>query len=114
MDEHPPSWLSAPGCCNGADPKDEAYCRAVIFYVRREGPQERADEATSRLEAELDAMLREGTLHLPDVRDVNQTSDGTVRSASNIVAGFVPAAESSRPTRRICTVLPLILASPLR
>ena len=80
MDEPPPSWLRTPGCYNGANSKDEAYCRSVIYYVCREGPRERTDEATSRLEAELDAMLREGTLRLPDVRDANQTGDGTVCS----------------------------------
>jgi hypothetical protein len=51
--------------------EDEVYCLLVIGYVRCEAPPERADELTKRLQAELAAMLRDGTLHLPDAEDAS-------------------------------------------
>ncbi len=46
--------------------EDEVYCLHVIGYVANEAPPNRAAELTDRLHAELDAILRDGTLHLPD------------------------------------------------
>jgi hypothetical protein len=48
---------------------DEVYCLLVIAYVRAEAPPERAADLGDGLQAELAAMLRDGKLHLPDVRD---------------------------------------------
>ena len=49
----------------------EVYCLKVIGYVDAEAPPDRAAELTRRLHAELDAMLRNGTLHLPDPDDAS-------------------------------------------
>jgi hypothetical protein len=49
--------------------EDEIHCLRVIHYVVTEAPPDRAAELTGRLQAELDAMLRNGTLHLPDSDD---------------------------------------------
>ena len=46
--------------------EDEIHCLLVIVYVGTEAPPEQAAELTGRLHAELDAMLRDGTLRLPD------------------------------------------------
>jgi hypothetical protein len=55
--------------------EDESYCLKVIGYVDTEAPSDRASPLTRRLHVELDAMLRNGTLHLPDSDD-GSTSDG--------------------------------------
>ena len=54
---------------------DEIHCLHVISYVGMEAPPDRAAELTGRLHAELDAMLRNGTLRLPDP-EAGSTSDG--------------------------------------
>jgi hypothetical protein len=44
---------------------DEYYCRMVIEFVRGTAAAGEADDAVCPLQAELDARLRDGTLHLP-------------------------------------------------
>lgn len=43
---------------------DECYCRMVIGWVKGLTSPDRADDSTCPLEAELDARLRDGMLHL--------------------------------------------------
>ena len=65
-DMQDPKWL--PGLLDsnrGAASIDEVYCRSVIGYVGAR-PPDRAKEVARRLEAELSARLRDGTLHLPE------------------------------------------------
>ena len=50
----------------GHPSEEEAYCRSVIAWVGSEAPRDRADDLTGRLQAELDARLRDGRLQLPD------------------------------------------------
>jgi hypothetical protein len=47
------------------DGPEERYCRCVIWWVHYQAPPERADELTRRLEDELDARLKDGSLRLP-------------------------------------------------
>lgn len=49
----------------GAASEEEGYCRSVISWVHVKAPREQAEELTRRLQAELDAHVRDGTLRLP-------------------------------------------------
>ena len=60
----PPGWVFAerePGLSD-----EEYYCRRVIGFVGGALPPEQADPAIPRLQADLEARRRDGTLHLPD------------------------------------------------
>jgi len=75
LSEHAPSWFPRPTCFAGAASKDEGYCRWVIAYASAEAPPERAEDVTKRLQAELAAMIRNGTLHLPDADGANPVDE---------------------------------------
>ena len=71
-------WPRAMDLCSGspdAAPEAEGYCLKVIGYVAAAAPN-RGSELTLRLHAELDAMLRNGTLHLPDSVDAASSGGG--------------------------------------
>jgi hypothetical protein len=54
--------LAFPECAS----PDEAHCRCVIEFVRQLAPRDQVPELTSRLEAEVEARLRDGSLRLPE------------------------------------------------
>ncbi len=59
-----PGWVFVPPPPGMTE--EEGYCRSVIDWVRWAAPADRADELVGRLQAQLDAGLRQGTPHLPD------------------------------------------------
>lgn len=76
LDQHWPHVIDAgPGSPKAAS-EVEVYCLKVIAYVRSEAPLERVAELANRLQAELDAMLRNGTLRLPDADDALSSGGG--------------------------------------
>ncbi|HBI43451.1 MAG TPA: hypothetical protein DDY78_11425 [Planctomycetales bacterium] len=56
--------------------EDEVYCLKVIGYVDTVAPSNRVAELAARLHAELDAMLQNGTLRLPDSEGVSSSGGG--------------------------------------
>ena len=68
LDVHGPFWTHKPECFASAASEDEGYCRWVIGWASTEAPNGQADEVIKRLQAELATMVRDGTLHLPDVK----------------------------------------------
>jgi hypothetical protein len=71
----------------GGGSADVGYCRSVIEWVRTEAPPARAAELAGRLEAELEARRRDGTLRLPPPNAVR--APGGARDPSS---GGLPAA----------------------
>jgi hypothetical protein len=69
LDDQSPCYAHARNGSVDAPSEAEAYCRSVIGWVATEAPPERADELTKRLQSELDAMIRDGALHLPSAGD---------------------------------------------
>jgi hypothetical protein len=69
LDDQSPCYAQARNGSVDSPSEAEAYCRSVIGWVAREAPPERADELTKRLQSELDAMIRDGALHLPSAGD---------------------------------------------
>jgi hypothetical protein len=83
LDEHGLPWIHKPECFASAATEDEGYCRWVIGWASTEAPNGQGDEAKNRLQAELAAMLRAGTLHLPDANRPNPgDGDATSRPSS--------------------------------
>jgi hypothetical protein len=71
-------WPRAADLCSGCPntaPEAEVYCLKVIAYVDAEAPH-RGSELTRRLHKELEAMLRNGTLHLPESGDALVSTGG--------------------------------------
>jgi hypothetical protein len=75
LDDHPPSWARRPTNFEDAASEDEGYCRVVIVWASFEAPPGRADERMSRIRAELDARLKDGTLRLPDSEGADAADD---------------------------------------
>jgi hypothetical protein len=63
-DGAPPRFVRAPQLFPDASSEDEAYCRAVIVYVKATVAPKWGTLVTEGLQDELDAKLRNGTLHL--------------------------------------------------
>jgi hypothetical protein len=76
LDKHWPRVLNAWAAFPSASSEDERFCLQVIGYVGTEAPPQRAAELIGRLHAELDAMLQNGTLHLPDSDDAPSPGGG--------------------------------------
>jgi hypothetical protein len=76
LDERWPRAAAPCATFSDAASEEEAYCLKVICYVRNEAPPERVVELANRLQAELDAMLRNGALRLPDSGDASSSGGG--------------------------------------